>query len=179
MYFLENDKVGLRPLELGDIEGNYSHWLNDEEVCKYNTHHRFPSRKSDLEAYVKSLENDKSAIVCAIIEKIGKVHIGNISLQYINLIDRKAEIAFLLGEKGYQNKGYAKAAAMLLIEHGFTQLGLERIELGTSTENIPMQRLAESLGFQKEGVRRAALFKHGCFVDIIEYGLLKKEWRAE
>jgi RimJ/RimL family protein N-acetyltransferase len=38
-----------------------------------------------------------------------------------------------------------------------------------------MQRLAEKLGMNQEGVRKDALFKNGVFVDIIEYGIVFKE----
>ena len=36
--FLTGNRITLRGLELSDISENYLQWLNDGEVCKYNTH---------------------------------------------------------------------------------------------------------------------------------------------
>jgi RimJ/RimL family protein N-acetyltransferase len=35
-----------------------------------------------------------------------------------------------------------------------------------------MQKLAEKLGMQKEGVRKDALFKNGKYCDVLEYGII-------
>jgi ribosomal-protein-alanine N-acetyltransferase len=36
--FLVGENIYLRPLDLNDLRGNYINWLNDSEVCKYNSH---------------------------------------------------------------------------------------------------------------------------------------------
>ena len=94
--FIEGDKIYLRPLEIDDIDGNYKAWLNDPEIVKLNSHGRYPVSISMLKEYVNRVTYSESAIVLAIIHKKANKHIGNISLQSINLIDRNAEIAFLL-----------------------------------------------------------------------------------
>lgn len=38
-------------------------------------------------------------------------------------------------------------------------------------------RLYEKLGFKREGVEREAIFSNGKFWDIIELGMLEREWR--
>lgn len=175
MYFLENCKIGLRALEENDVNGEYPNWFNDQEVCKYNSHHRYVMTKNEVIEYAKNC-NSKDAIVLAVELKDTKTHIGNISLQNIHYIDRSAEIAFLMGEKEYWGKGYATEAARLLINHAFDQLGLQRIYFGTSENNIGMQKIGEKLNFKREGVRRKAIYKNGAFFDIYEYGLLREEW---
>lgn len=71
--------------------------------------------------------------------------------------------------------GYAAEAAEVLIDHAFNRLNLHRLYCGTADNNIRMQKLAEKLGFIKEGIRRQALFKNGAYHDIIEYGKLREE----
>lgn len=176
MYFLEDNHIGLRTLEDNDVNGNYFNWFNDQEVCRYNSHHRFPMTTNDLAEYIKRSSSKINEIVLAVELKENKTHIGNISLQKINYIDRSAEIAFMMGEKQYWGKGYGSKAASLLISHGFEQLGLQRIYFGTSQENVGMQKIGEKLNFKQEGVRRKALYKNGTFWDIYEYGLLREEW---
>ena len=106
MYFLESKRIGLRQLKEADIDGGYKDWLNDSVVCRYNSHHKYPVEEDGLREYVKALQGDTSLIVMAVVDKVSKRHIGNISLQEIDLLNREAEIAFLFGEKEYWNKGY-------------------------------------------------------------------------
>jgi RimJ/RimL family protein N-acetyltransferase len=174
--FLRGNKIYLRGLEINDIEGNYISWLNDEDVCKYNSHHVFPYSKNNAEEYIISTFNSRNTLVLAIVLLENDCHIGNISLQNIDYINRSAEFAIIIGDKSCWGNGYSREAAYLIINHGFTELNLHRIYCGTSSDNIPMQRLACSLGMTEEGRRRQAMFKHNKNVDIIEYGLLKYEF---
>lgn len=176
MYFLENEQIGLRYLSEQDVEGAYVDWFNDIEVCKYNAHHRFPMTRTMLLDFVKSSNIDRNSMVFAVDKKKDSRHIGNISLQQIDYLNRQAEIAFMFGDKGSRGKGYATQAAVLMIDHAFMELGMNRIYFGTSEENIAMQKVGEKLNFHYGGVKRKALYKHGKFVDIYEYDLLREEW---
>ena len=172
-YFYRTARLGLRHLMVSDLQGGYAHWLNDPDVCRYNSHHRFLQSVEGLRTYVENTIDSRSMLVFAVVELASKRHIGNISLQNINYVDRNAEIAFLFGEKDCWGKGYANEAAEIIIEHAFKELGLHRIYMGTSDDNIRMQHLALRLGFREEGRRQEAQFKRGEWHDIIEYGLLQ------
>lgn len=173
--FLEGATIHLRALDESDIEGNYRHWLNDQEIVQFNSHGRFPMTPEKLLSFVRESRIVNTALVLAIVHKETDQHIGNISLQAINWVDRNAEIAFLLGERSFWGKGIMQEAGTLLIKHGFHSLNLHRIYCGTSSENTGMQKLAGKLGMKQEGVRKEALFKNGQYRDIIEYGMLKNE----
>lgn len=170
--FLTGETFYLRVLNEKDIEGNYSRWLNDPEITVFNSHGRFPMTVEKLKEYIKESYVSNSTLVLAIIHKQTNEHIGNISLQSINWIDRNAEIAFLLGEKKYWGKNIMFDAGRILIDHGFKMLNLHRIFCGTSSENVGMQKLAEKLGMMKEGIRKDAIFKNGKYFDVVEYGIL-------
>lgn len=170
--FLHTGTLYLRALCENDITGNYARWLNDPEITLYNSHGRFPMTIEKLKEFVKTARTSNAMLVMAIVDSSSDQHIGNISLQSISWIDRNAEIAFLLGEKDWWGKGVMLAAGKLLIDHGFNALNLHRIYCGTSSENSGMQKLAEKLGMEKEGVRKEALFNNGKFYDVIEYGIM-------
>lgn len=170
--FIDGNKIYLRTLVSNDVNGPYAFWLNDPDITFYNSHGRFPMSVKMLMEYVNSVEVSKVNLVLALIAKDTNKHIGNISLQNIDWIDRNAEIAFLLGDKSYWGKGIMFEAANLLINHGFNVLNLHRIYCGTSSENIGMQKLANKLNMKKEGLRKEAIFKMGQYFDIIEYGIL-------
>lgn len=174
--FLEGEGIYLRPLVANDINDNYISWLNDAEVCKYNSHHIFPYNKHKAEEYLKSISLSENVLVLAMIAKESKKHIGNISLQHIDLLNNSAEFAILLGDKDYWGKGMAKEASLLIVKHGFLELNLHRIYCGTASENIAMQKLANFLGMSEEGRRKEAQYKNGKYNDIIEFGILKEDF---
>lgn len=177
--FIEGNIIDLRPLSEGDVNQDYVNWLNDDEVCKYNSHHVFPYTLELAKKYVADIQTSKSDVVLAIVAKDNGKHIGNIALQKINFVNQNAEYAIILGDKDYWAKGIAKEASQMILKHGFESLNLHRVYCGTSVKNIPMQKLAIKLGFKEEGLRKEAMYKGGAFVDIIEYGLLKKDFAPD
>ncbi len=171
--FLDGKHVYLRPLELEDAKGNYKQWFNDFDVCRGNSHFRFPLSQLSIEAYIEQAMKKADTVVLAIVEKGSNQHIGNVALQKIDYIVRQAEFAIVIGQKEAWGKGYGLEAMNLIINHGFNELNLRRIYCGTFEDNFGMQRIAEKLGFKKEGVRKQAAFKSGRYVDVFLYGLLR------
>lgn len=174
--FVSGKTINLRPLEEGDVNGPYANWLNDPEVCRYNSHARFPISRADLLRYVKSSKVNRSLLVFAICTKRTSRHVGNISLQNINYIDRSAEIAIIIGDKAYWRKGIGSEAWGLALKYGFEVLNLHRIYCGLVASNAPMLKLAQKFGMKLEGRRRQAFFKNGQYDDILEFGILEQEY---
>jgi len=174
--FLEGEKLYLRLLRVADIDtGNYGDWFNDAETCYYNEHHRFPYSRKQLEEYIESAERESSKIVFAIIDKEKEIHVGNIAIQNIDFINRSAELAFIIGEKEYLNRGFSTEAAKLCINHAFMSLNLRRLYCGTLKDNIAMNKLAKKLGFFEEGIRKEAVYKNGKYCDVVEYGIIREQ----
>ena len=173
--FLEGQKVYLRNLAKQDLSADYLQWLNDEEVCRFNSHAVFPNTEEKMQAYFNSLLNQQ-AVVLAIIYKETDTHIGNVSLQNINWISRNAEFAIMIGNKNYWKGGFGTEAATMIVEYGFTRLNLHRIYCGTIEGNEGMQKLSKVLKMKEEGLRREAIFKNGKFLHILEYGVLQTEF---
>lgn len=174
--FLISDKIYLRPIERTDLNENYQQWFNDEAVCQFNSHHRFPNYKQNMKEYYENCIKSRNNLILAIIDKKSDRHIGNISLQDMDFINRSAEFAIIIGNKDFWGKGLAKEACKLIIDHGFKSLNLHRIYCGTSSENIGMQKLAKSLGFKREGLSKDAIYKNGEYKDIINYGLVENDF---
>jgi RimJ/RimL family protein N-acetyltransferase len=175
LRFLQGARLYLRPLEDADVSGPYPSWLNDELVCRGNSHHVFPYSLAQASDYVRRAASQE-AVVLAIVLNDGQKHIGNIALTRIHPVYRSAEFSILLGDAEEWGKGYAREAAALLIRHGFGALNLHRIACGTFATNAAMRRLALSLGMKEEGIRRQAAYKDGRYVDVLEFGLLREEF---
>ena len=65
-------------------------------------------------------------------------------------------------------RGYATEAATAVVEFGFREVGLERIELVAGVANTGSIRVAEKLGFRREGLLRSARMaaegRYHCFL---------------
>lgn len=174
--FLQGGSIYLRALERADLDGDYFQWLNDEEVCRFNSHAVFPNSEKGMADYFAFAQSARDAVVLAIVRREDDRHIGNVSLLDIDWIARSANFAILIGDRGCWGGGVGHEAGALVVGYGFERLNLNRIYCGTSAENKGMQRLAEKLRMKPEGLRRQAMFKSGRYVDVIEYGVLRDEY---
>jgi ribosomal-protein-alanine N-acetyltransferase len=176
--FLVGEKVYLRPINERDLNATYREWFNDEEICRYNSHHRFPNYDENMHDYYERVIKLRENLVLAICDKKTDAHIGNIALENIDTLNQNAEFAILIGDKTHWGKGVGTAAAQLILKHGFGELNLHRIYCGTQEDSVGMRKLAASLGFKEEGVSRKAIFKGSSFKDVIHFGLLRDEFKV-
>lgn len=69
----------------------------------------------------------------------------------------QGRILFLVVDKNFQGKGYGRALMQFALEQ-LKKMGSKTIKLFTRHENIPAQKLYESLGFTKEGSDEYGIF---------------------
>ena len=50
IIFLKGDRIHLRGLMEKDLTSSYLQWLNDEEVCRNNSHAVFPNSEQKMRA---------------------------------------------------------------------------------------------------------------------------------
>lgn len=79
--------------------------------------------------------------------------VGQIGLWLRNIDNGRADIGYWI-EAGHRQAGYATAALGLLTEWAFTITEVARLELSVEPWNEPSWRLAERLGFRREGLMR-------------------------
>jgi ribosomal-protein-alanine N-acetyltransferase len=72
-------------------------------------------------------------------------------------------------------QGYAKEAIRAVIDIGFKDLKLHRIEAGVEPSNIRSIRTARSLKMRKEGLKKRALFLRGKWVDLVIYTITTED----
>lgn len=88
-----------------------------------------------------------------------------------------------LGELGYwvasdrAGRGYATEAGRAVVGFGLDTVGLYRIELRAGVENLGSQRVAEKLGFRREGTLRGGCPLPDGAYDGYLYGLLAADPR--
>lgn len=83
-----------------------------------------------------------------------------------------------IGEMGYwvrsdvTGRGFATEAGRAMVTFGFGTLGLYRLELRAGVVNVASQRVAEKLGFRREGTLRRGCPHGTAGYDCHLYGLL-------
>jgi RimJ/RimL family protein N-acetyltransferase len=89
---------------------------------------------------------------------------------------RQGEIGYVVGPAA-RGRGVATRTLRLLTDWGFSQLGLERIELWIDAENAGSQRVAERAGYVREGVLRSYWFKEDIRRDFGIWSRLRADER--
>lgn len=69
-------------------------------------------------------------------------------------------------------------AVRLLLQHGFQDLGLNRIEAGVMARNEPVLAVLGRIGLKQEACLRQKLFQAGAFHDVVICAMLRSEYVA-
>ena len=103
---------------------------------------------------------------------------GRIGIHYIDHLNKIASIGYWLGN-GFQGKGIITKACIVLIDHCFNTLGMNRVQIKCATGNFKSQAIVKKLNFKQEGILRKAELVNGKFLDLYMYSMLKDEWKIE
>jgi RimJ/RimL family protein N-acetyltransferase len=103
--------------------------------------------------------------------------IGTCTLFSINTACRRAEVGYSLAQSAW-GQGYMHEALRALLEYGFTEMQLNRVEADIDPRNTASARSLDRLGFTREGFLRERWIVNGEVSDTALYGLLQREWFA-
>jgi ribosomal-protein-serine acetyltransferase len=102
---------------------------------------------------------------------------GTAGFHYLDWPTRRTEIGYWLGQE-FTGKGIMTRAVRKLVEYGFGELGLNRIEIRCAPGNLKSRAIPERLGFTEEGTLRQVGYIHdNILVDMVVYGMLASEWK--
>ncbi|HEY1090256.1 MAG TPA: GNAT family protein [Burkholderiaceae bacterium] len=119
-----------------------------------------------------SSEDREQLLVC---DQLGMV-IGDVVHFKARRYAAGRELGWCIFEHSLRGQGYASEAAGLLVDYLFANLPINRLECCVAPSNIASQRVAEKVGFQREGLARGLMLVNGEYRDGIDYGLLRSDW---
>ena len=102
-------------------------------------------------------------------------HLGNISIWHVSRMGRTGEIGYWI-RTDRTTEGIATEATEALLRAGFDHLAMHKIVLRIAVGNRASERIAEKLGFTREGVLREELLIRGTWIDHSLYSLLEQEF---
>lgn len=170
---LETDRLILREATEEDANDMYV-YLSDQLVVKHMGISACETPEEvlgEIEWY-KSIYRNGTGIRWGItLKDSGKV-IGSCGFLNRNSKHYRSEVGYELSREHW-GKGIANEALERVLEFGFEQLGLERIEALIEPKNLSSQKLVERQGFTREGLLRHYEYTNGKFDDLYMYSILK------
>jgi ribosomal-protein-serine acetyltransferase len=101
--------------------------------------------------------------------------VGRIGIHYIDNQNKIGSIGYWLAQNAV-GKGIITKACKKIIEFGFKDLHLNRIEIKAATNNTKSQAIPQKLNFTLEGILMQAELVNGEFLDLNLYAMVKKHW---
>ncbi|HWG15963.1 MAG TPA: GNAT family protein [Streptosporangiaceae bacterium] len=175
---LTGEKVRLRGV-LDDDLPTLARWEMDAGRMTTLTNRVAPSSEAAAkERIAKWCANDNGELGFAIetLDGAGEL-VGNLGLFGMNAKDRCATIGIALGRE-YLGRGYGSDAMRVIVDYGFRELGLHRLQLSVAPFNPAGIRAYEKAGFVEEGRRRETVMHDGRWYDEVLMSVLDHEWAA-
>jgi len=174
---LKTDRLSLRLVEQSDLE--VIHNLHSiPEVDKYNTlgiPKDIEQTKAIVDVSVSDNEQLEIRRYTFMMETIDhNQFVGLIALNLGSDKYKSAEVWFKL-HPDHWSKGFGTEALSAILDFGFEELKLHRIEAGCAVENIGSVRLLEKAGMTREGNKRKALPLKTGWTDNYEYAILESD----
>lgn len=174
---LRTARLMLRPLREADADALFA-IFSDHRVMRYWSTPPWATPAPGVAMITKDLAQTTTDHLRLGIELAQDARlIGTCTLFSINAVSRRAEIGYALGSSAW-GQGYMHEALYSLIDFGFGQLNLNRIEADVDPRNGPSARALERHGFAKEGHLRERWIVGDEVSDTALYGLLRREWSA-
>jgi len=102
-------------------------------------------------------------------------HLGNVSVWFVSRGFRSGEIGYWI-RSDETGRGIATEVARHILHTGFTDLNMHRIILRIAVGNHSSERVAEKLGFVREGVLREEIKVGGEWLDHSVWGMIEHEF---
>ena len=175
---LRTARLYLRPLEADDAAALFA-IHSDPVVMRYwssapwtelQKAHDFIAR--DIAAMAAG-----TALRLGIVRDVDAALIGHCTLFSFDAPCRRAETGYALAVSAW-GQGYANEAVSALLDWGFAEMNLNRVEADIDPRNAPSARALERLGFVREGHLRERWIVDGERCDSWMYGLLASDRKA-
>lgn len=175
---LEGPRVYLRRVAPADATPAYAGWLNDPETTRYMESGRRVETVASIADYIARYSGREDALFLAIVLRAGDRHVGNLKLEPINRTHRHAVLGIMIGDAAARGRGIGGEAIVLALRHAFAGLGLHRVALGVTADNLPGIRCYEKVGFRVEGRLRESILRPQGYLDSLWMAILAEEFHA-
>ena len=177
---LETERLLLRPLELRDAPR--IEWLAGDKRISATTlsiPHPYPEGGALMWIHGLMEGRARGSNECSfgIVRKTDGVLMGAVGI-HPDVLGFRAELGYWIGVE-FWGQGYMTEAVRRVIQYGFEDMGLERIDAWYFMNNPASARVMQKAGMTFEGIMRQHLLKWGEFVDIGGYSILRSDFEGQ
>jgi len=174
---LNTKRLILRRMLLSDAQDIYE-YASDFEVSKttnWSPHTSVEDSKIYLKSMLKRYSYNQASEWGIVLKKTGKM-IGTCGFTSWLPAHYSGEIGYSLGQR-YWNLGFTTEAIKKVIEFGFKNIKLNRIEARCRLDNPASERVMQKVGMEFEGIQRDIMFVKKRFISLKVYSILVSDYK--
>lgn len=175
-YTVETERLRLRRPQESDGSA-IEPLINDYDIANASVTIPYPYPDGEAELYLNRAQvmwDDEDRYSFIITDKETDAVMGLIFL-HINHHDNSAEVGYWLG-RPFWGGGYMTEALKAMLQFGFEELNLNRIQASYFSDNLASERVMEKVGMIHEGTFRQAGRKWGKYKDVSYRAILRDEF---
>lgn len=172
-------RLTLRPVRMSDAADLYE-YSRDPEVARHvlwDAHRSIHQTRAYIRYLLRQYRNAAPSTFAIALRDTGKV-VGTIGFMWVQPDNRSAEVGYSLS-RAFWNQGYMSEALRAVVDFGFGQLGLNRIEAQHECDNPASGHVMRNAGMRHEGTLRQRLYNKGRFVDVELYAIVRADHTSE
>jgi len=172
---LRADGLVLREIRADDAP-DWHRYVSDEEGIHWTSSPLMSLEEiGAMIAFMTERLADRTGIRWAVTDAPGGKMFGDCGYNSFHARDGRGEIGYQLARERW-GRGEMTRAVAAIIEYGFGELELNKVEATVSVGNERSAGLLRKLGFQVEGTLREYRNRRGQLGDSWYFGLLRREW---
>ena len=172
---LEGEKFIVKSFEKKYVSKQYLSWMNDKKITQYLHNPQIKYSLNDLKKYYANSDFNKK-ILFAVIDKKKNKHIGNMTLNPIDIKNKKAGLGGIIGDKRYWGSTAFVDSLKLLIDYAFNKRDFIRIESSVNENNVACIIASKKAGFKLEGIKKKDIIINNKLVcDTYIFGIINKK----
>ena len=176
---LETERLSLRQITQADAEGLFELYAKPEVVrfIDQEPMERLDQAKMLISTFEDLFESGRGLRWGVFTLEEGQL-IGTCGYKEWYTRRFRAEISYELAPDSW-GSGYMREALVAILDYGFHQMKLRRVEGLVDPEDTRSHNLLSGLGFRMEGVLREHDFIKGKFQDDMVFSLLHQDWEDD
>lgn len=176
MSLFSGEMVKLTPPRVGDA-AIMTEWYTDSEYLQ-NIDSDIAKQQSEAEIQ-KQLNDGDDGFYFQIRLIADDRLIGFVTLFNFEWNNQTARLAIGIGDSENRSKGYGSEAIALIMNYGFNELNLYKINLDVISYNRRALKAYQRAGFQIEGINKRAIMRNQVRSDIIYMGIFQEDWLSQ
>lgn len=173
---LETKRLILVGISTEDMAYIFTHFSKEQIMALLGHRSEIDYRKEEQKHQNGYASYNRRFVTFLLKDKESGQIIGRCGIHNWNKDHHRAEIGYVMEDEKYKRKALMSEAVEAVIEYGFKELNLNRIEALVGLENVPSLKILKKNGFKEEGRLRQHVRSADEFSDSLILSILANEY---